>query len=86
MPPASDGLVSMAGHNHARQGPGEISLEVSQDNVIVVAGGEEIVGTGGEPHTPHVTGVDLELLDRPPASDVVEDNTGVLVSRHQQPS
>ena len=63
MPPASDGLVSVGGYNHTGQGPGEIALEVCQDNIIVVAGREEIVGTGGEPHTPHITGVDLELLD-----------------------
>ena len=84
MPPASDGLVSMAGHNHARQGPGEISLEVSQDNVIVVAGGEEIVGTGGEPHTPHITGVNLELLNWSPTSDIMQDHAGIFVSSHQQ--
>ena len=86
MPPARDGLVSVRGDHNTGEGPCEVSLEVGEDEVVVIAGGKEIVGAGGEPHTPHVTGVDLELLDRPPASDVVEDNTGVLVSRHQQPS
>ena len=84
MPPASDGFVSMGGHNHAWQGPGEISLEVSQDDVIVVAGGEEIVGTGGEPHTPHITGVNLELLYWSPTSDIMQDHAGIFVSSHQQ--
>ena len=85
VPPAGDGLVSMSGDHHTGEGPGEVALEVGEDEVVVVAGGEEIVGAGGEPDAPHVTGVDLELLDRPPASDVMEDHAGVLVTRHQQP-
>ena len=82
MPPASDGLVSMGGHHHTGQGPGEVSLEVRQHHVVVVAGGEEIEGTGGEPDAPHITGVNLELLDRSPASDIVQDHAGILVSGH----
>ena len=82
MPPASDGLVSVCGHHHTGQGAGEVPLEVSEDHVVVVAGGEEIVGTGGEPDTPHITGVNLELLDRSPTSDVMKDHAGVLMARH----
>ena len=82
MPPASDGLVSMGGHHHTGQGPSEVTLEVCQDNVIVVAGREEIVGTRGEPHTPHITGVDLELLYGSPTSDIMQDHAGIFVSGH----
>ena len=85
MPPARDGLVLVRGHHHAGQGPGQVALQVRQHQVIVVAGGEQVVGVGREPDAAHVAGVHLELLHGSPAADVVQHNAGVLVPGHQQP-
>ena len=79
MPPARDGLVSVRGDHNTGEGPCEVSLEVGEDEVVVIAGGKEIVGAGGEPHAAHVAGVHLERLDRPAAAHVVQNTRGVLL-------
>jgi hypothetical protein len=50
----------MLGYHHAGQRTGEVTLEVREYNCTVIAGGEQVVGTRREPHTPHLTAVHLQ--------------------------
>ena len=64
MPSSSDGLVLVLRHHHAGQRAGQIALEVGEDHGVVVGGRQQIVRVRREPHTPHITGVHLKLLNR----------------------
>ena len=62
------------------------TLKVGEDNFVVVAAGEQVVGAGGEADGADVRGVWLEALHAASAPDVVENARRVLVSRNQQPA
>ncbi len=42
MPSPGDGLVLVSGDHYARQGRGQITLQVGQDDLVVVAGGQQV--------------------------------------------
>lgn len=63
MPSTSYHLVLMFGDHNAGQGAGEIPLEVREYNRTVVAGGQQVVGAGGEAHASHLATVHLKCLD-----------------------
>ena len=44
MPSPGDGLVLVGGDHHARQGRGQVALQVGQDDLVVVAGGQQVEG------------------------------------------
>jgi hypothetical protein len=60
-------------------------LQVREYELIVVAGGEQVIGRRGEPDTSYVSGVGFEALHRPATPDVEEDAAAVLVSRDEEP-
>ncbi len=46
MPSPGDGLVLVGGDHHARQGCCQVALQVGQDDLVVVAGGQQVERVG----------------------------------------
>jgi len=84
MPATRYHLVLVLSHHHARQLGCQITLQVGKHQLVVVAGGQQVVRAGREPDGANIGGVGFETLQRPASSDVIQHAAGVLVARDQQ--
>lgn len=60
------------------------TLEVTDDDLVVVGAGEEAVGSRGEAHRANVPAVGAVRLDYPAPSDVIQHAGAVLLTRGQE--
>lgn len=84
MPSALGDLVGVLGHHHALERLGEVTLQVGEHNLVVVAARQQVVGLVREAQRAHIGRVRVEGLDDATAANVVQHALGVLVAGHQQ--
>lgn len=84
VPAALDDLVLVLRHDDAFQRLRQVALHVGEDDLVVVAAGEEVVGLAGEAQRPNVGAVRVEGLNDAATADVVQHTGGVLVTGDEQ--
>lgn len=72
--------------NITQRKPWDLTLQVSDDDLIVVGSREQVMGAGWESHRSDVAGVRLVRLDHASSSDVIQHTGAVLLPCRQQTS
>ena len=84
MPAAGNGLVLVGRDHHARQWRRQVTLQIGQDDLVVVAGGQQVERVRREADGSDLGRMRPEQLNNPSAADVVEDAGRVFVAGHQE--
>lgn len=84
MPSALNYFVWVLGDDNTGKGLRQVSLKVSQDYLIVVTAGQQIIGFVWETYGSYIRGMGLECLYDSTASYVVKHTIRVFVSGDQQ--